>query len=123
YEPENKSIFIGYTFYGRKFWGTGFNSHVKKIMLDYAFDAVDKVQFHAPLIYEIQSNGFLYWDICKTWNVTAAAEKIFEPIIPMQELESPADVRNGFICSPFKRLIQRTIGFDIFCTLDIQFFN
>ncbi|KLT71487.1 MULTISPECIES: GNAT family N-acetyltransferase [unclassified Flavobacterium] len=46
YEPENKSIFIGYTFYGRKFWGTGFNSHVKKIMLDYAFDAVDKVQFH-----------------------------------------------------------------------------
>lgn len=46
YEPENKSVFIGYTFYGRKFWGTGFNSQVKKMMLDYAFQAVDKVQFH-----------------------------------------------------------------------------
>ncbi|MBE8726725.1 GNAT family N-acetyltransferase [Flavobacterium hungaricum] len=46
YEPENKSVFIGYTFYGRKFWGTGFNAQVKKMMLDYAFQAVDKVQFH-----------------------------------------------------------------------------
>ncbi|WP_431242416.1 GNAT family N-acetyltransferase [Flavobacterium sp. P21] len=46
YDPENNSIFIGYTFYGRKFWGTGFNSQVKKIMLDYAFQFVEKVQFH-----------------------------------------------------------------------------
>lgn len=46
YEPENKSIFIGYTFYGRNFWGTGFNSNVKKMMFDYAFKAVDKIQFH-----------------------------------------------------------------------------
>ena len=46
YDPENKTVFIGYTFYGRKFWGTGFNTQVKKMMLDYAFKAVDKVQFH-----------------------------------------------------------------------------
>ncbi|OHT44872.1 GNAT family N-acetyltransferase [Flavobacterium tructae] len=46
YDPENKTVFIGYTFYGRKFWGTGFNTQVKKMMLDYAFRAVDKVQFH-----------------------------------------------------------------------------
>ncbi|WP_426484410.1 GNAT family N-acetyltransferase [Flavobacterium sp. 2] len=46
YEPENKSVFIGYTFYGRNFWGTGFNAQVKKIMLDYAFQFVDNVQFH-----------------------------------------------------------------------------
>ena len=46
YEPENKSVFIGYTFYGRKFWGTGFNSQVKKMMFDYSFRAVDKIKFH-----------------------------------------------------------------------------
>ncbi|BFM41555.1 GNAT family protein [Flavobacterium sp. CFS9] len=46
YDLENKTVFIGYTFYGRKFWGTGFNAQVKKMMLDYAFKAVDKVQFH-----------------------------------------------------------------------------
>jgi RimJ/RimL family protein N-acetyltransferase len=46
YEPENKSVFIGYTFYGRKFWGTGFNTQVKKMMLDYSFQSVEKVNFH-----------------------------------------------------------------------------
>lgn len=46
YDPENSSVFIGYTFYGRKFWGTGFNAEVKKMMLDYAFKFVDKVHFH-----------------------------------------------------------------------------
>lgn len=46
YEPRNKTIFIGYTFYGRNFWGTGFNAQVKQMLLDYAFKAVDKVRFH-----------------------------------------------------------------------------
>jgi RimJ/RimL family protein N-acetyltransferase len=46
YEPDKKSVFIGYTFYGRKYWGTGFNMQVKKMMFDYAFKAVEKIQFH-----------------------------------------------------------------------------
>jgi RimJ/RimL family protein N-acetyltransferase len=46
YEPVNSSVFIGCTFYGRNFWGTGFNAQVKKIMLNYAFQFVDKVQFY-----------------------------------------------------------------------------
>lgn len=46
FNEADKSIFIGYTFYGTKFWGTGINPSVKKLMLDYAFQYVDKVQFH-----------------------------------------------------------------------------
>lgn len=46
YNPENNSIFIGYTFYGRKFWGSKLNPQVKKLMLDYIFQFVDKVNFH-----------------------------------------------------------------------------
>lgn len=46
FSESDKSIFIGYTFYGTKFWGTGINPSVKKLMLDYAFQYVDKVQFH-----------------------------------------------------------------------------
>ncbi|MBN9296026.1 MAG: GNAT family N-acetyltransferase [Filimonas sp.] len=46
FSEADKSIFIGYTFYGTKFWGTGINPSVKKLMLDYAFQYVDKVQFH-----------------------------------------------------------------------------
>lgn len=48
-EEENSaetSVLIGYTFIGRKFWGNGYNKALKKIMLDYAFQRVDKVYFH-----------------------------------------------------------------------------
>lgn len=44
---ENKnSVFIGYTFYGTKSWGRGINPQIKKLMLDYIFQYVDKVHFH-----------------------------------------------------------------------------
>jgi len=46
FNPENNCIFIGYTFYGRKFWGSKLNPQVKKLMLDYIFQFVDKVNFH-----------------------------------------------------------------------------
>ena len=46
FNEEENSIFIGYTFYGIKFWGKGLNSNAKKLMLDYIFQFVDKVIFH-----------------------------------------------------------------------------
>ncbi|MDN4166190.1 GNAT family N-acetyltransferase [Cytophagales bacterium LB-30] len=48
YEPdaENKSVLIGYTFYAKSCWGKGFNQAAKKLMLDYAFQFVDRVVFH-----------------------------------------------------------------------------
>jgi RimJ/RimL family protein N-acetyltransferase len=45
YENEN-SVLIGYTFIGTKFWGNGYNKALKKLMLEYAFQFVDKVYFH-----------------------------------------------------------------------------
>lgn len=46
YDEDENSIFIGYTFYGRGFWGNKINSDVKKLMLDYIFQFVDLVKFH-----------------------------------------------------------------------------
>lgn len=46
YNVEDNSIFIGYTFYSTKFWGSKLNPQVKKLMLDYIFQFVDKVNFH-----------------------------------------------------------------------------
>lgn len=46
YNPDDNSIFIGYTFYGTKSWGKGINPQIKKVMLDYVFQFVDKVHFH-----------------------------------------------------------------------------
>lgn len=46
YDENDKSILIGYTFYGTKSWGKNINACVKKMMLDYIFQFVDKVIFH-----------------------------------------------------------------------------
>lgn len=42
----NRSVAIGYTFVGRKFWGKGHNRSLKTLMLNYAFRFVDKVILH-----------------------------------------------------------------------------
>ncbi len=46
YDEKENAVLIGYTFIGRKFWGGGYNKALKKLMLDYAFQFVDKVYFH-----------------------------------------------------------------------------
>jgi len=46
YKPENLSIAIGYTFLAREYWGGQYNKTLKQMLLDYAFQFVDKVYFH-----------------------------------------------------------------------------
>ena len=45
-DAAGKSVLIGYTFYGRAYWGSAYNPSVKKLMLDYAFQFSDNVYFH-----------------------------------------------------------------------------
>ena len=46
YKPDTSSIAIGYTFLARQYWGGLYNKATKKLLLDYAFQFVDKVYFH-----------------------------------------------------------------------------
>ncbi|PTB95445.1 N-acetyltransferase [Marivirga lumbricoides] len=46
YDPDSNSIFIGYTFLGKNYWGQGYNRAFKTLMLDYILEYVDKVNFH-----------------------------------------------------------------------------
>lgn len=46
YNAEDDSILIGYTFFGRAYWGTGLNRSVKALLLDYLFRFVSDVYFH-----------------------------------------------------------------------------
>jgi RimJ/RimL family protein N-acetyltransferase len=46
YDEANRSIFIGYTFYGTAYWGRRINAQVKQMMLDYIFQFADTVHFH-----------------------------------------------------------------------------
>ncbi len=41
-----ESVGIGYTFLGKAYWGGQYNGSVKQLMLNYAFDYVDRVYFH-----------------------------------------------------------------------------
>lgn len=46
YNATNKEIQIGYTFFSRNCWGKLINKEVKSLMLNYAFNFVDKVAFY-----------------------------------------------------------------------------
>lgn len=46
YNPLNKSVLIGYTFFARSHWGSKYNPALKNLMLQYAFKFVDYVIFH-----------------------------------------------------------------------------
>jgi RimJ/RimL family protein N-acetyltransferase len=46
YSEKESSVFIGYTFFGRKFWGKQYNPASKQLMMDYAFQFVNTVLFH-----------------------------------------------------------------------------
>ena len=46
FDENNNSVLIGYTFIARKYWGKGFNKSLKNLMMNHAFETVDKVYFH-----------------------------------------------------------------------------
>lgn len=44
-DKEN-SVSIGYTFIARNYWGKGYNNSLKKLMINHAFQFVNKIHFH-----------------------------------------------------------------------------
>ncbi len=45
FDAGDRSVKIGYTFFDRSSWGGGFNAACKALMLDHAFQHVDRVLF------------------------------------------------------------------------------
>jgi N-acetyltransferase len=46
YNEKENTILIGYTFIGTRYWGKKINAQIKKLMIEYAFQFVDKIYFH-----------------------------------------------------------------------------
>jgi len=46
FNEVKKSIAIGYTFISRKYWATPYNRALKDLMINYAFQFVEKIIFH-----------------------------------------------------------------------------
>ena len=45
FKAENKSVKIGYTFIGRKYWGNNTNNTIKSLMMTYVFETLETVIF------------------------------------------------------------------------------
>ena len=45
FNPENKSVYLGYTFLEKAYWGTGANAQIKEMLLNHAFNFLDEVCF------------------------------------------------------------------------------
>jgi N-acetyltransferase len=48
-QPQNAALQLGFTWYGRKFQGTGLNKHCKYLLLEFAFEVLgmERVEFRA----------------------------------------------------------------------------
>jgi RimJ/RimL family protein N-acetyltransferase len=46
YDEQKSQVLIGYTFFARDHWGTTYNKATKTLMLNHAFNFVDRVLFH-----------------------------------------------------------------------------
>ena len=46
YNENLRTIVIGYTFIDRSLWGTNYNSTIKHLMMNYAFQFVENIHFH-----------------------------------------------------------------------------
>lgn len=49
YQKTHNTVQLGYTWYGKEFWGTGLNKNCKYLMLSFAFEKLelDRVEFRA----------------------------------------------------------------------------
>lgn len=47
WDPDARSVLVGYTFLAREHWGNGTNRQMKQLMLDHAFRWARIVRFHA----------------------------------------------------------------------------
>ena len=45
-DTANSAVAIGYTFLAKKYWGSGHNKAMKKLLIDYAFQYVNRILFH-----------------------------------------------------------------------------
>ena len=45
FDEKKQSVKIGYTFISNEYWGTEMNYQIKKLMMDYIFQFLDKVYF------------------------------------------------------------------------------
>ena len=81
-QPGNKMLQIGYTWYGKKFQGTGLNKNCKHLLLTFAFEelGMERVEFRADnrnekSVAAMKSIGCVAEGILRSHAITPAGER------------------------------------------------
>lgn len=100
-QPAQKTLQIGYTWYGKTFQGTGLNKNCKYLLLEYAFDTLgfERVEFRADAsnhrsIAAMQSIGCMVEGILRSHLVKPNAGRRDSIILSILKNEWTATVRD-----------------------------
>jgi len=99
-QPANKTLQLGYTWYGKNFRGTGLNKHCKFLLLDYAFDqlGMERVEFRADernarSIAAMQSIGCVLEGVLRSNGITSTGDRRSSVILSILKNEWMSEVK------------------------------
>lgn len=99
-QPANKTLQLGYTWYGKDFRGTGLNKHCKFLLLDYAFDqlGMERVEFRADernvkSIAAMQSIGCVLEGVLRSNGITSTGDRRNSVVLSILKDEWMCDVK------------------------------
>lgn len=99
-QPGNKTLQLGYTWYGKNFRGTGLNKHCKFLLLDYAFDqlGMERVEFRADernarSIAAMQSIGCVLEGVLRSNGITSTGDRRSSVILSILKNEWISEVK------------------------------
>ncbi|MBW4889310.1 GNAT family N-acetyltransferase [Mucilaginibacter sp. HMF5004] len=98
----NSMLQLGYTWYGKAFWGTGLNKHCKYLLLQFAFEqlAAERVEFRADnnntrSKAAMQSIGCKVEGVLRSHAVTATGARRDSIILSILKNEWESDVKQN----------------------------
>ena len=101
---SNKTLQLGYTWYGKEFQGTGLNKHCKFLLLEFAFEKMlmERVEFRADnknekSIAAMKSIGCVVDGVLRSNSITAEGGRRDSIVLSILKDEWNGSVKNGLI--------------------------
>ena len=101
---SNKTLQLGYTWYGKEFQGTGLNKHCKFLLLEFAFEKMlmERVEFRADnknekSIAAMKSIGCVVDGVLRSNSITAEGGRRDSIVLSILKDEWNGSVKSGLI--------------------------
>lgn len=103
-QPAQKTLQLGYTWYGKKFQGTGLNQHCKYLLLEFAFEqlGMERVEFRADATNErsiaaMKSIGCVPEGILRSHTIKADGQRRDSIVLSILKNEWLASVKSNLL--------------------------